>query len=323
MYTPAEKTASLKALITSQLLPLLKAVPCVYMDLPYHANIGDTLIWEGTEQFIADNHIKCLYRCSIHTYFYKKLPPHVIILLHGGGNFGDTWRQHQEFRLTVIRDYPNNPIIILPQTVYYADQDKMRADACKMAEHPNLTICARDELSHRTLKTFFSAHRLLLLPDMAFCIAPEKLMKQTERVCPTEKTLLVKRTDKELSTLHLSTVSQDTDHTDVRDWPSLEKQPGYLRYFYTLSTLCHMAGNFTHALADSYAYHIIRPKLIDTGIRFVAPYKQIYTTRLHVAILATLLHKPFTFIDNSYGKNSGFYDTWLSDLEGGQFIKQK
>lgn len=53
---------------------------------------------------------------------------------------------------------------------------------------------------------------------------------------------------------------------------------------------------------------------------FVNSYNYIYTTRLHIAILATLLEKPCTFIDNNYGKNSGFYQTWLNDIDDIIFI---
>jgi glycosyltransferase involved in cell wall biosynthesis len=33
-----------------------------------------------------------------------------------------------------------------------------------------------------------------------------------------------------------------------------------------------------------------------------------------------LLEKPFVFFDNSYGKNSGFFETWLSDLDEVKFM---
>lgn len=71
MHNFTEKINLLKSLIDKGLLPLINS-SCVYLDVPYHTNIGDTLIWEGTEQFLASNHIKCLYRNSTLTYCYKK-----------------------------------------------------------------------------------------------------------------------------------------------------------------------------------------------------------------------------------------------------------
>ena len=116
MYSFTEKINLLKSLIDKGLLPLINS-SCVYLDVPYHTNIGDTLIWEGTEQFLASNHIKCLYRNSTLTYYYRKISKKTTILLHGGGNFGDIWRSHQELRLRIIQEYPNNQIIILPQNL--------------------------------------------------------------------------------------------------------------------------------------------------------------------------------------------------------------
>ncbi|MEQ3236448.1 polysaccharide pyruvyl transferase family protein [Bacteroides cellulosilyticus] len=320
MYSYVEKIDFLKSKINEGLLPLISG-PCIYLDLPYHSNIGDTLIWEGTEQFMASNHVKCLYRHSKHTSHYKKIPKGVTILLHGGGNFGDVWREHQELRLRVIKEYPNNPIIILPQTVYYSHQSTMQSDALAMACHTNLTICARDKVSYRTLQNFFSANRILMLPDMAFCI-PQKRLNQYITTTKTNKTLLVKRTDKELSSFDTTSLKLDENKTDIRDWPSMENLPIYMRFFYKLYSVCHKIGTFTYPIADTYAQYIIRPNLVKAGIRFINPYKEIYTTRLHVAILATLLHKPFIFIDNSYGKNSSFYYTWLTDLKGSTFLEK-
>jgi pyruvyl transferase EpsO len=60
--------------------------------------------------------------------------------------------------------------------------------------------------------------------------------------------------------------------------------------------------------------------MIREGVKQISKYENIYSTRLHVAILSVLLEKPFVFFDNSYGKNSAFFETWLSDLDGAKFI---
>ena len=320
MYSFTEKINLLKPLIDKGLLPLINS-SCVYLDVPYHTNIGDTLIWEGTEQFLASNHIKCLYRNSTLTYYYRKISKKTTILLHGGGNFGDIWRSHQELRLRIIQEYPNNQIIILPQTIYYTDHSIMKTDALIMAKHPNLTICARVEISHSILKKYFHNNNILLLPDMAFYISPQKIRDHTT-ACTNNRILLIKRTDKELSSFNLSSLELDYTKIDIRDWPSMETMPTYMSFFYKLYMACHKLGTFTYPILDNYAYHIIRPKLLQAGMHFINPYKEIYTTRLHVAILSILTHKPFMFIDNSYGKNSSFYNTWLTDLNGSTFVRE-
>lgn len=309
-----KKISDLRARINNELLPLIDNRPCAYMDLPYHPNIGDILIWEGTEQFLKDNQLKCLFRNSEYTYFHREVPRRAVILLHGGGNFGDIWREHQNLRLRVIEEYPDHPIIILPQTVFYTDKALMKQDAEAMKSHPNLTICARDEVSYTILQANFPTHRILLLPDMAFCISAEKLHKLSASVIPDNRSLLVMRTDKELAAIDIDKLHLNKDSVDVRDWPSMERRPRYMRLFTKLNYYCHRAGTFAIPLADRYVLQCVRPRLLRTGVRFLQSYTTIYTTRLHVAILATLLHRHFTLLDNNYGKNSSFYRTWLKDL---------
>ena len=55
--------------------------------------------------------------------------------------------------------------------------------------------------------------------------------------------------------------------------------------------------------------------MFKEGVRFISPYREVETTRLHGCILSILLGKKITLIDNSYGKNGNFYNTWLSDLD--------
>ncbi|MDR0988020.1 MAG: polysaccharide pyruvyl transferase family protein [Prevotellaceae bacterium] len=321
MYTFTEKIDALKDALTQGLLPLIGKRKCAYMDLPYHVNIGDTLIWEGTEHFLRSNHIACVWRNGIQTYYRRSLSRNTLILIHGGGSFGDLWWEHQ-LRPRIIQDYPDNPIIVLPQTVYYADKDKMLSDAAMMARHPDLTLCARDQASYRLLTTYFSANRIVLLPDMAFYIPPETLMRYvaaSPSPCPT---LLLKRTDKELADFDLTSLPIDPNTTDVRDWPTLEGEPRCMNRFKRLNHKCRQAGTCAYPIADWYARRVLRRYLVQTGVRFLSSYQEIYTTRLHAAILSTLLHKPFTLLNNSYGKNAGFYETWLSDLKGSRLLME-
>lgn len=316
-----EKVDNLKDQIERQLFPLIDH-DYVLWDLPYHSNIGDTLIWEGECAFLKKLPYKCLGYASNVTCTFPELSSDVIILLHGGGNFGDVWRKHQEFRLEVIRRYPHHRIIVFPQTVYYQDVTLMQEDARVMAEHPDLILCARDRVSYDLLKQHFR-NRILLVPDMAFCISPDNLSKY--RQSEKERILFLKRTDKELSSTSVSIPGNGLP-VDVRDWPSMEKRMWKMFLFEKSLGLTlrfqkwgwkslYRCGS---GVIDWYAKRFLRLALVRKGVEFVSSYRYIYTTRLHVMILSVLLGKECTFFDNSYGKNSAFYDTWLKDLPGVQ-----
>jgi len=303
-----KKNEQLKSIIYKQLLPLINNDYVLY-DVPLHNNIGDLLIWEGELSFLKNLPYKMIDTCSIDTYTHKKLSPNTIILLHGGGNFGDIWRIHQDFRLKIIQSYPNNKIIILPQTVFYENKEQLLKDVQIMSSHKNLTICTRDTISFQILTEHFS-DKILLLPDMAFCISTTKLKKHL--LPAQDKTLYLERTDKELNHQNFSIPSDNK--IEVRDWPSIETMD-----------IIQLGLRFSQKvpykkIAIWYATHIYKPFLINKGVRFISKYKEIYTTRLHVSILSTLIEKKHYIIDNSYGKNKNFYDTWLFDLDGNQLI---
>lgn len=277
----------------------------IFIDLPYYSNIGDTLIWQGTEDFLKRIPYKCLLRASFHTFHYPKLKPPINIIMMGGGNWGDLYLPHNILRKNVVRQYPDNNIIILPQTVFYEGARNARSDASIFRQHKHLTICARDRYSYRFLKAFGFSKNVILIPDMAFCIAQERLKKDAT---PTlHKDLLFKRIDKEESDVEI--ITSISSCYDTSDWPLYEGKDPKLDYLFNLMQ------NGNHKAADDYALSTYLPSRIKTGIEFISQYDRVISNRLHGAILSILLGKEVYIIDNSYGKNSQYYDTWLSDIK--------
>jgi len=311
-----KKILELKDKINKELTPLISS-DYVLLNLPYHANIGDTLIWEGEESFLSNLKYNCLYRSSLSTHDWKKnFDSSTTILLHGGGNFGDLWLGHQKFRLDIVKKYCDNPIIIFPQTVHYSDELIAAKDGELMRQHNNLTICVRDQTSYDLLKKYFF-NNILLLPDMAFCIDPTFLQRYV--IKPSKDILLLKRTDKELSiSYNYRNHILKEGEIETFDWPTKQKRNILHRI---INKPIHPSNPFKN-LSDEYAFNIYRPYLIKTGVQFLSRYNYVYTTRLHGAILCTLLNKPYTFLDNSYGKNKSFFDAWLSDVEGIKFSEE-
>ena len=278
----------------SALTPYIDA-DYIFLDLPYYANIGDALIWYGTECWLKTTHFSCKLRASCSTFSFPELRSETVIIMQGGGNFGDIWRQHQEFRLKVIKHYPNNRIIILPQTVFYSNPKIAMRDAAIMRQHRNVIICARDKRSLKFLKAFRFSKNLLLLPDMVFCA-------QLESSESTKDAIFIKRTDKEWKDVPLEQLPSDIE---IGDWCSIERPDEIIERFALIENRDEK---------DSYAISVFLPHLVGLGIEQLGRYRTIYTTRLHAALLGILLGKNIVLFDNSYGKNSSFYDTWLREI---------
>lgn len=279
----------------------------IFIDLPYYNNIGDVLIWEGTERYLKTLPYKCIYKSSFIDFVHKNISNDVIIIMQGGGNFGDIWHEHQNFRKRIIKEYPNNRIIILPQTVYYNDNKNLIRDAELFSLHKELYICARDKYSFKVFQENFSA-KILLLPDMAFFIdVPIKKIR-------TGKTLYLKRIDKELN--QTKTDICIPKPYEIHDWPTYERNFNVDRILYYSSRLLSKINmNWVRIWRDFYEDKVIRSTKLNIGYNFLCKYDEIYSTRLHVAILASLMGINVHFIDNSYGKNKNFYETWLYDLD--------
>lgn len=307
------RICELRELLLQQLSPLIDN-DYILLGLPYHPNMGDMLIWDGFTEFQKIISHKCLYFSSIRNFVNQSIKKNVIIIFNGGGNFGDIWEDENNFRKSIIETYPHNKVLILPQTIYYSSDKKLAEDRIFFAKYDNVILCTRDKLSYEIGKTL--VRHVLLLPDMAFCI-PTSLLK---KMCRKERdrVLLLERKDHEACHIDYRAYIKEKElPCDIRDWPSYERPYMRMKVLGFLIKYRNLLGN----LDNWYARHVVLPSMVRSATAFVSSYKHVYTTRLHVAILSFLLGKPFTFFDNSYGKNHCFYECWMQDVEGVEFVK--
>lgn len=305
-----QKIHQLQGFIKEALTPLVTSDYWL-LEVPYYTNVGDTLIWQGELDFLRELPYKRKGMSSYYTDIPNNIGEDDVILMQGGGNFGDLYYDPQNYRMQIVKMYPNNKIIFLPQTVWFEHEENMKKCAEILSRHKNLAICARDKVSYEILKKNFS-NEILLVPDMAFCIDMKRWRKPNE----TKEVLLLKRDDKELK--EYAELNRLVEHGDVTicDWLPFTEECWQKTWF-------RRTKKYLPAMYDWYARNVFRPYLINSGIQLIGSRKEIYSTRLHAAILSILLGKAedLTWFDNSYGKNSSFYETWLSDVDGIKFIK--
>lgn len=288
-------------------LSFLKNKNCCLLDIPNHVNVGDLLIWQGELEFLKRIGINLKYSCSKEFFNEKRIRKRDILLLHGGGNFGDLWEKHQMFREEIISKFKENKIILLPQTVYFKNPKNILRCVTIFSSHPDLTLCARDKKSYIFLKNNFKENKIIMIPDMAFCIAPNNYKYKLNG-----KVLYINRKDKEyLIKRNLSFIK----YLEIKDWPTIKQ--GLLL---NLPLICNaffdkikwkVSFKLNINLEDKFYIFKNRRKLINKGINFINKYDLIITDRLHGAILSLLLNKKVILLNNSYGKNKNFYDTWL------------
>ena len=82
---------------------------------------------------------------------------------------GNQWPEEELFRHKLIKDFPNNPIIIFPQTIFYLNgkNDGIKEKSIKLYNnHPNLTLVAREQKSFEIMKELYPNCKVLLVPDI-------------------------------------------------------------------------------------------------------------------------------------------------------------
>lgn len=312
-----EKKRELKKILYDTLLSIIDN-DYILLSLPYHYNIGDTLIYEGEKDLLRHIPYRCLYETSTFNFDNRCISPDTIIVFHGGGNFGDVYRDEALFKNKIVKQYNKNKIVFLPQTVHYNDLNNLHIDSILFSNNSKIVLCARDSQSYKILYENFSNNEILLLPDMAFCIDDDKLCSKGVG----KGILFLQRTDGELKSDSIELL-RNIEGADVRDWPTYDKCQGY----YSLSKLRYVIGGICSFGGKKFKEYMVRmymdfvwkkyllPFNVKTGIKFIDKYNRIYTTRLHGAILAILLNKEVYLCDNTYGKNYAFYKTWLYDVD--------
>lgn len=308
--------SGLKETVRKEIAPLITG-DYVLWGLPYYPNIGDTLIWEGELEFLKSIPHRCIGTCSWDDYAVRPLKKDTVILITGGGYFGDVWRKAWDNVMETIVHYPDNPIVILPNTIFYEKPETMKKDAARLSGLKKLVICVRDNVSLSIARENFS-NEVRLVPDMAFCISSGRLERWMSR--ENGRALLLQRIDKELGS---SCEIPSGGDIDIRDWPTMDAKPKLADMIFgrvhRMRKEARQSGSWIAPAAawleKAVAYCIYRPHLIRTGTRFISSYHEIYTTRLHVMILGIILGKQVHYIDNSYGKLGSFYSTWLTECD--------
>ena len=273
--------------------------------MPTHQNIGDSAIHLGTLALLRRAGVRVCYACSIETYARETLARQLgdgVILLSGGGSLGDLWPLHQQLRERVLADFPDTPVIQLPQSLYFRDAAALARARTAFGAHRRLTLLLRDNRSLSTARASFDAPSDVC-PDLAFGLGP------LERpVAPREPVVWLARRDREAAPQ-----AQVSGHPTF-DWALSRRSP------------LSRAERFGHALASThpriepYAHGpllrlgvIASRQRVRSGCAMLAAGAAVITDRLHGHILSLLLGIPHAVLDNSYGKVRSFYETWTSD----------
>ena len=160
---------------------LRKRRKILYALTPTHRNVGDHAQAIAIRRWLH-SHFPELPLIEVNDRRAARLLPALqwlvrdgdLVLLHSGGNLGDRYPRIEHTRRALVRAFPRNRIISLPQTISFSDTERGQAERAATQQvynaHPNLTLIGRDERSAALARDLFPTAQVLCVPDFVLSL---------------------------------------------------------------------------------------------------------------------------------------------------------
>ena len=268
----------------------------VLIGTPTHGNLGDQAIVLAERDMLqglgyghdiveicSSNYLRHADRIQ------AAVSPEDVLIIDGGGSMGTLW-VHNEYRFRdVVSRFPENTILIFPQTIYYGkedwEQEVLRESIPVYQGHPDLTVSCRDMDSFEFAKKHRLSGRILYTPDVVLSFYPQGYGLERE-----QKALLCYRDDIEAD---LDMGLKDEIEGIIRELP--------------------LEIGITSTLTGGYINSLNRKKEVRRKWEEFAGVQLVVTDRLHAMIFCALTGTPCIALDNLSRKVSGQY-AWISGL---------
>lgn len=286
--------------IKTQLNKLLKDIKkakkekkIFYVLTPTHINLGDYAITCSALDMLSSITVIYYEITCANLFFlskYKKL--NVFngnpIIINGGGNLGTLWFDIEQLTRDIIKSNSSSRIIILPNTIYYENNDFGKQELHNSIEiynkHKNLTIYAREKISYEFMKPIYN--NVKLCPDMVL------RRNKCDTVYERSGCLICLRSDIEKT-------------LDKKSYDCIVEQVKSI-----------FNNNFS--ITDMYAEEKFdiseREKILDKKFTQFKKSQLVITDRLHGMIFAAITGTPCIVVNSKSPKVKGCYD-WIKDLK--------
>lgn len=271
-----------------------KDIRCFYLDAASYNNLGDQAIAYAMCIFLGDifgiENLIVIKENEVLSYLKdleRKIQKEDIIVLSGGGNMGDLYPRYEAIRRIIIKRFPDNKIIIFPQTIDYSLDKYGKREFSNSRKiynnHKKLYICAREKKSYEIMSKVYN--HVLLIPDIVLYL---KNRIKLEPIYSKKQVGICLRHDKE------SLLDSIMENNIIEMFKDNEYE------------LCFLS-TMSKGKVDFSTNQIRREKIIEKLKEF-KECELIFTDRLHGMIFSILADKPCIIADNSNHKISGVYE---------------
>lgn len=276
-----------------------------FLDAPEYGNLGDQAIAYAILRFCEDNLIdRELIEFQENTvlqylgWLKKNIDTSDVIILQGGGNLGNIYPRYEFIRRIIIKSFPNNKIIIFPQSVSFSEDSKglheRRIFSEVYGKHKKLILFARDSHSFKLIRKYIPDTDVRLCPDIVFYLTGEIEGQKRNGVG------VCLRQDSEKS------ISNEDAESIIAD---IKRKYCSCRQ---ITTLCEE----TMPIVGDLRKRLVREKLNE-----FASQELVLTDRLHGMIFSYITSTPCIALDNATGKSLFAYNDWLRNSKNVIFLK--
>jgi pyruvyl transferase EpsI len=256
---------------------------------PGHNNIGDASIAAGEYEFIkryfpdyALVEVSADQMDAQYAFIQSITGAEDLIFLHGGGNLGDLYLAEEILRRQVVNDFPDNPIIIFPQTIYFGATEKSGHERAVSSEiynrHKNLILFTRGASSLAFAQEYFHNVKSFDSLDMALLLHREyRFAREGILAC----------------------IRDANDESGIDD--------GMRENIYAITRRFDTSFEKTNNLYTQTISSQMRNMVINEELKKIARHKIVITDRLHGMLFAVITKTPCVVISAKTQKIREFY----------------
>ncbi|MDR2898954.1 MAG: glycosyltransferase, partial [Clostridiales bacterium] len=147
---------------------------------PNYGNLGDHAIAMASRWFFKEHFNLTLVEIPYSSFdsaidiAKKNITINDLIVITGGGFLGSLWINLELQTRKVVSLFPNNPVLILPQTLYWDSSEESKNESTITrniyASHNNLTLYARDTYTHMLMEETYPDCSVDIAPDMVLAV---------------------------------------------------------------------------------------------------------------------------------------------------------
>lgn len=275
-----------------------KKKPVFLVFTPEHANLGDHAIAFSEKRMLEKMGLE-YYEITgrnltiLNQFGFLHILDKALILVNGGGNLGTLWPEIEYMNRRIITENSNACIYILPNSIYYDNNETGKEEFEKSKEiynsHKRLFLYAREKISYNIMKVAYN--HVKLIPDMVL------FLNEVQPACKRNGCLICLRNDVE-QTLSISDKERVVSITRDIFQGNIKITNMVLDYLVTLDQ---------------------REAELRKKFKEFRTAELVITDRLHGMIFAAITATNCIVLNSKSPKMKGCYE-WISDLEYIEFI---